>query len=382
MTRHAVASIVGARPQFVKLAPICRAFAEHSTAVEHLIVHTGQHYDHNMSDVFFAELDLPKADVNLEVGSGGHGKQTAMMLERLEALFTSRRIDAVVVYGDTNSTVAGALAAAKLHIPLVHVEAGLRSFNRRMPEELNRIVADHLCDILLAPTPTAVANLQREGLADRTRVTGDVMLDVVRTTLPLAARKSRVLERLALGREQYAVATVHRAENTDTGRLAAIMSALSQVAREGMPVVLPLHPRTAARLKSEPGVAADAVRVIEPLGYLDMLQIVANSRLVLTDSGGLQKEAFFLGRPCVTMRDETEWVETVDAGANIVSGGSRDGILGAVARWQQRLAQGPVDLAPGVAAAFGNGRASVETVAAVLELLRGNVNKKNGGGHD
>jgi UDP-GlcNAc3NAcA epimerase len=369
MTRHAVASIVGARPQFVKLAPLCRELANHADTVEHLIVHTGQHYDHNMSEVFFAELDLPKADVNLEVGSGGHGKQTALMLERLEALFTSRRIDAVVVYGDTNSTVAGALAAAKLHIPLVHVEAGLRSFNRRMPEELNRIVADHLCDCLLAPTPTAIANLRREGLADRTKLSGDVMLDVVRAIQPVAARQSRILERLALRREQYAVATVHRAENTDTERLAGIMSALSEVAQNHVPVVLPVHPRTAVRLRAEPGLVTGTVQVIEPLGYLDMLQLVANSKYVLTDSGGLQKEAFFLGRPCVTMRDETEWVETVEAGGNIVSGSERDAILAAVARWEQCLARGSVDFSAGIAAAYGDARASARTVDAVLELL-------------
>jgi UDP-GlcNAc3NAcA epimerase len=380
MIRQAVASIVGARPQFVKLAPLCRAFKEHADTVEHVIVHTGQHYDHNMSDVFFAELDLPKADVNLEVGSGRHGEQTALMLERLEALFMSRRIDAVVVYGDTNSTVAGALAAAKLHIPLVHVEAGLRSFNRRMPEELNRIVADHLCDSLLAPTPTAIENLRREGLAHRTKSSGDVMLDVVRSTLPLASRTSRVLERLALRREEYAVATVHRAENTDGARLGGIMSALVEVSRKHVPVVLPLHPRTAARLRSEPGLATDGVRVIEPLGYLDMLQMVANSRYVLTDSGGLQKEAFFLGRPCVTMRSETEWVETVDAGANIVSGADRGDILAAVGRWEQRRAEGRLDFSAGVAANFGDGGASARTVAAVLELLHGTVKEKNGVG--
>lgn len=363
-------SIVGARPQFVKLAPVCRALARHNAnggpPIEDLIVHTGQHYDPAMSDVFFAELDIPRATIDLGVGSGSHGAQTARMLEGIERLLIERRPDAVVVYGDTNSTVAGALAAAKLHIRSVHVEAGLRSFNRAMPEEINRVATDHICDLLLAPTPTAMRNLAAEQLAERSLYTGDVMYDAVLHGRERAQQRSQILTRLGLQAQEYGVATLHRAENTTAQQLRGILDVLNDVAAHELPVMFPVHPRTAKVRREE---LADwtphpRLRLIEPLGYLDMLRLVDGARLVLTDSGGLQKEAFFLGCPCVTLRNETEWVETVEAGGNVVAGTDRDAVLAAVKHW---LAQPP---RPNVAARspqpFGDGRAAEAIVAALV----------------
>lgn len=326
-----VLSVVGARPQFIKMAVVDRALAEDPLA-QHLIVHTGQHYDENMSRTFFAELEIPAPDVNLEVGSGSHGAQTAAMLERLETFFESARPEVVLVYGDTNSTLAGALAAAKLHLTVAHVESGLRSFNRSMPEELNRVVTDHLSDILFAPTTTAVDNLMEEGLDDRDiyRV-GDVMYDAAVFYADRARRSSRVLERLALEPGRFVLATVHRAENTDRSeRLRSIMEGLGRVAA-ALPVVLPLHPRTRAACEAA-GIdpSGRGLTVIEPLGYLDMVELERNARVIATDSGGVQKEAYFHGIPCVTLRDETEWVELVEEGVNVLVGAAADAIVAAV----------------------------------------------------
>ena len=368
--------VVGARPQFVKLAPVCRAIAAANAAgarIEDFVVHTGQHYDPAMSGVFFAELEIPEADLDLGVGSGTHGRQTARMLEALEAAMLERRPELVLTYGDTNSTLAATLAAAKLHLPVAHVEAGLRSFNRRMPEEANRLVADHLSDLLFAPTPEAMRNLANEGLGARARQVGDVMLDAIRAFAPLALERSRVLDRIGLEPGAYLVATLHRAENTTPERLAPLVAALADVGTAARPVVLPLHPRT-ANVVREAGLdlpRAGGLLAIEPLGYLDMIALVARARIVLTDSGGLQKEAFFLGRPCVTLREETEWVETVSGGGNLVAGTEPRRILESVAAWDARLAGGGPDFSAEIGRSFGDGRAAARIVAAVLALRDG-----------
>jgi UDP-N-acetylglucosamine 2-epimerase len=367
-------SIVGARPQFVKIAPVCRAIARHNAGagepIEDVIVHTGQHYDPGMSDVFFDELDIPRADFDLGVGSGSHGVQTARMLEGIEALLQKAKPDAVVVYGDTNSTIAGALAAVKLHLPVVHVEAGLRSFNRRMPEEINRVATDHMSDLLLAPTPTAMRHLEAERLAERAEFTGDVMLDAVRHNLAVAGERSRVLEDLGLEARSYGVVTLHRAENTSGERLRASLELLNAVAASGVTLVFPVHPRTRAQLDG--GGAGDwaahpRLRLVPVLGYLDMLRLVGHARVVLTDSGGLQKEALFLGAPCVTLRDETEWPETVEAGGNVVTGLDRPRVLEAVARAVARRHQAASDAA--IERCFGDGHAAGRIVEAILRML-------------
>ena len=318
-----VVTIVGARPQFIKAAAVSRVLREQH---HEILVHTGQHYDYEMSGIFFDGLDLPPADVNLEVGSGSHGGQTAAMLKGIEDVLLSDRPDAALVYGDTNSTLAGALAASKLSVPLVHVEAGLRSFNRRMPEEINRVVADHLSDLLLCPSDTAVNNLAAEGISSNVHQVGDVMLDVLNWARRRAsANPDTILERLGLKQGRYVLATVHRSENTDaTWRLSSILAAFNSLEE---PVVFPIHPRT-RRVISEAGLVLEPhVRLIDPLGYLDMVTVSASARLILTDSGGLQKEAYWLGVPCVTLRDETEWVETVDAGWNTLVGSHDERIV-------------------------------------------------------
>ncbi|MDD5063946.1 MAG: UDP-N-acetylglucosamine 2-epimerase (non-hydrolyzing) [Phycisphaerae bacterium] len=325
--------VCGARPQFVKAAAVSRAIVKYNTEnpnciIDEKIVHTGQHYDENMSKVFFDELKIPRPYVNLEVGSGLHGRQTGLMLEKVEEVLLELKPDIVLVYGDTNSTLAGALAAAKLHIPIAHVEAGLRSFNRKMPEEINRLVADHLSSILFCPTDTAVENLQKEGITDGVHQVGDVMYDSVLFNVNLAEQSSQIMSRLELPSKGYYVATIHRAENTnDTKRMDDILSAFGQI---DFPVVLPMHPRTRKILGKKLTNISKNVRVIDPVAYFDMLMLEKNSRLILTDSGGIQKEAYWFSVPCVTLRDETEWVETVEAGCNILAGAERQRIVDAV----------------------------------------------------
>lgn len=310
-------SVIGARPQFVKAAMVCRALRERG--VEHVLVHTGQHYDDNMSEVFFEELEIPDPHYNLGVGSASHGAQTGRMLEALEDVLLKESPDWVLVYGDTNSTLAGALAAAKLHVPVAHVEAGLRSHNRRMPEEVNRVLTDHASDLLFAPTLAAVANLKREGIpADHIELVGDVMYDATLFYAAKAERLSRVLERLNLGPKGYILATVHRAENTDDPlRLATIVEGFVRVAAVS-PLVWPVHPRTRRALEQF-GLLEKAqagLRLIDPVGYLDMVMLEKNAALIATDSGGIQKEAFFYRVPCVTLREQTEWVELLELGWN------------------------------------------------------------------
>lgn len=312
--------MVGARPQFVKAGAVSEVLRR-SGGVEEVLVHTGQHYDENMSGTFFSQMGIPHPDHRLGIGSGGHGWQTGKMMTRLEEVFTSESPDWVLVYGDTNSTLAGAVAAAKMGIPVAHVEAGLRSFNRAMPEEINRVLTDHVADMLLAPTRTAVENLSREGIdGGRVHLVGDVMYDAVLRYRDEAHRASTVLSELALERGRYALATVHRAENTDDPeRLATIFDALSTVG-EQVRVVVPLHPRTRNAL-GRWGLDEryrGRLELVDPVGYFDMLRLVEEARVVVTDSGGVQKEAYFLGTSCVTVRSETEWIELVEIGQNVV----------------------------------------------------------------
>jgi UDP-GlcNAc3NAcA epimerase len=315
--RMHIVSIIGARPQFIKAAAVSRALR--GCGIHEVLLHTGQHYDQSMSSVFFAELEIPEPKHNLGVRAGGHGAQTGRMLEGIEGVLIAEMPDWVLVYGDTNSTLAGALAAVKLHIPVAHVEAGLRSFNRRMPEEINRVVADHVSSLLFAPTDAAVRNLRTEGVPDAAihRV-GDVMYDAALFFARKAERASSVLATLGLAPGRYALATIHRAENTDDpARLGSVFAGIAAVA-EHCPVVMPLHPRTRKALQSLPAeiAAAPGLTIVDPVGYLDMVTLEKNARLVITDSGGVQKEAFFYAVPCATLRTETEWTELIDAGWN------------------------------------------------------------------
>jgi UDP-N-acetylglucosamine 2-epimerase len=359
-----VVTVVGARPQFIKAAPVSRALlaARHSE----ILVHTGQHYDANMSAIFFDELGLAPPAHNLGIGSGTHGAQTGAMLEGIEQVLADERPDWVLIYGDTNSTLAGALAAAKLHVRVAHVEAGLRSFNRRMPEEINRVVADHLSDLLLVPSQTAVDNLSAEGIARGVHIVGDVMADA----LALAAERSRdrpdMLAQLGIADRGYLLATIHRAENTDSlPRLKSILAALDGL---NEPVVFPVHPRTRKILETiHPKYAAGTslrrsgtgdgnLKLIEPVGYLDMVGLERSARMILTDSGGIQKEAYWLRVPCVTLRDETEWVETVQAGWNIIAAADSARIVQAVRAFKPPAEHPPL---------YGDGHAA-ERIAALL----------------
>lgn len=349
-----VLSIVGARPQFVKLAPIAAVLD--AGGHEHVIVHTGQHYDVRMSDVFFDDLRIPAPDVHLGVGSGSHGVQTGAMLGALDAVLTEHSPDWVLVYGDTNSTVAGALSAVKLHLPLAHLEAGLRSFNRRMPEEHNRVLTDHAADLCLAPTQVAVDHLAHEGLAARTRLVGDVMTDICLTVADAVRHREPTLPRGVDPESGYLVSTIHRAENTDDpARLRAVVAALAALP---LPVVLLAHPRLVARA-SEFGIDLNAgsLRTTEPLAYPDMVSAVLRARGVVTDSGGLQKEAFLLRTPCTTLRTETEWTETVDLGWNHLAPG-----LEGLAELVTRPMPAPTAQAP-----YGDGHAARAAVAALVD---------------
>lgn len=333
-----ITSIAGARPQFIKASAVSRRIRlwneeAGSDRVREVLVHTGQHYDDNMSKVFFDELEIREADYSLGVGSASHAAQTGRMLEKLEPVLEKEKPDVVVVYGDTNSTLAGALAAAKLHIPVAHVEAGLRSFNRRMPEEINRIVADHVSDLLFCPTDTAVENLAREGISRGVHKVGDVMYDCALYYAQKAESRKTLLTRLNLCPRRYALVTIHRAENTDDPtRLASIFRGLNRVAETGLPVIVPLHPRTRKCLSALSIEQHNELRLLTPVSYLDMIVMEKNAKVILTDSGGVQKEAYFFDVPCVTLRDETEWVETVKSGWNTLAGCDEERIEEAVAK--------------------------------------------------
>jgi UDP-GlcNAc3NAcA epimerase len=358
-----VLTVVGARPQFIKAAPVSRALRE--AGHTEVLVHTGQHYDYNMSQVFFEEMGIPKPDFNLEVGSGPHGWQTGQMLMRLEEVMQQEQPARVLVYGDTNSTLAGALSACKLRLPLAHVEAGLRSFNREMPEEHNRVLTDHCSDMLFCPTETAVKNLSSEGLREFAFLVGDTMYDAVLSFTALAGRNSDILNQLNLEPGGYLLATLHRPYNTDvTESLRAILAAFAEIEET---IVFPVHPRSRQRiteLYAASGLEKSGrVKFIDPVGYLDMLMLERHARMILTDSGGIQKEAFFFAVPCVTLRPETEWVETTAGGWNKVVGSDRERILEAV-RGSERPQVSPPDV-------FGDGRAAEKIVARLTEDVPG-----------
>lgn len=335
-------TVIGARPQFIKAAVVSRSFKEHRSDVKEILVHTGQHYDANMSDVFFDELHIPRPDNNLGIGGGTHGQNTGRMIEKLEALMLAEKPDWVLVYGDTDSTLAGALAAAKLHIPVAHVEAGLRSFNRRMPEEINRLLTDHVATLLFAPTELARTNLRNEGIADeKIHVVGDVMYDAALYYKPRAV-KPAWFDALGMALNEFVLCTIHRAENTDDrARMQGILQGLEGA---GLPVVLPLHPRTRIKLQQMDLSLPANVKAVDPVGYLEMIWLEVNCKLIATDSGGVQKEAYFHQKPCVTLRDETEWVELVDCGVNRVVGTDSKIIsfviadkLSFIAEWKTKL---------------------------------------------
>ncbi|HEU5369746.1 MAG TPA: UDP-N-acetylglucosamine 2-epimerase (non-hydrolyzing) [Ktedonobacterales bacterium] len=347
------ASIVGARPQFIKLAPVSRALRRHH---EELIIHTGQHYDVALSEQFFEEYAIPKPDYHLGIGSASHGAQTGRMLEAVEEVLLKERPDGVIVFGDTNSTLAGALAAAKLHIPVAHVEAGLRSFNREMPEEINRVLTDHLSTWLFCPTETACRHLAHEGITAGVEQVGDVMYDVLKQVQPsLSERAHSLLSRLGIAPQTYLLLTIHRPVNTDDpARLRQIARAISDL---GKPVIFPVHPRTQKFMQEYDLTWNTKVHLIEPLGHLDMLALVQAAYRVATDSGGLQKEAFLLGTPCVTLREETEWPETLEGGWNILVGSRPEAITEALSRPQpEPLHQNP----------FGEGDAALRIASLLL----------------
>lgn len=356
--RMKVVTIVGARPQFIKAAPVSRALRQQHTEI---LVHTGQHYDDNMSAIFFEELDIPEPDYNLGIGSGSHGAQTGAMLAAIEQVLVKEQPDWVLVYGDTNSTLAGALAAAKLHIKIAHVEAGLRSFNRAMPEEINRVVADHLSDLLFCPSQTAVDNLTVEGILRGVHLVGDVMIDALAYAVERAQSRSQILQKLGLTAKKYLLVTVHRAENTDNAdRLMNILNALDALSET---IVFPVHPRTRLIIQGMNYNPKSHVSLIEPVGYLDMVQLEQSARMILTDSGGIQKEAYWLSIPCITLRDETEWVETVQVGWNVLVGANTDAIVRAVRSFEPPVSHGTL---------YGDGKTSERIVQTFtgLEMLR------------
>jgi UDP-GlcNAc3NAcA epimerase len=347
-----ILTIVGARPQFIKQAPMSRALR--MAGYTEIIVHTGQHYDNNMSEIFFSELGIPQPDYNLDVGSGLHGAQTGEMLKRIELLLMEERPAWTMVYGDTNSTLAGALAAAKLSMKLVHVEAGLRSFDRRMPEEINRVLTDHLADLLLCPGATAAANLAREGVVGAVEIVGDIMMDSLQFAQEALVFDHSIVHRLSLTPGGYFLATIHRQENTDNaGHLSALVETFAELKA---PVVFPMHPRTKKMIASTGIHIPDNVMQIEPLGYLDMVALMEYAELILTDSGGMQKEAYWLGVPCVTLRETTEWIETVEHGWNILAGTDRKKIVECVTGFSKPLSRPPL---------YGDGHVAERCIAAL-----------------
>jgi UDP-GlcNAc3NAcA epimerase len=350
-----IVSVVGARPQFIKSAPVSKAIVE--AGYQEYLIHTGQHYDYEMSQVFFEELGIPEPVINLGVGSGSHAQQTGQMLIGIESVLLEQKPDIVLVYGDTNSTLAGALAAVKLQFLLAHIEAGLRSYNRLMPEEHNRVLTDHCSDLLFCPTQTAANNLNREGIQKGVHLVGDTMYDAVLQFKHVAQQKSTILEQYALTPRSYLLATIHRAYNTDTpGVLGGLLAAFGLV-RE--PVILPLHPRTRAALKKYEIPLPGNVHLLDPVSYLDMLTLEQNARLILTDSGGMQKEAYFFAVPCLTLRPETEWIETVDSFWNLIVGTDPDRITAAIQEYT-RPDSPPAPL-------FGDGHAAQKIVSILHE---------------
>lgn len=350
-----VITVVGARPQFIKAAPVSKELRKHFNEI---LIHTGQHYDDNMSKVFFEELGIPMPDYNLKIGSGNHGKMTGEMLTKLEEIYINEKPDCVLVYGDTNSTLAGALAASKLLIPVIHVEAGLRSFNKAMPEEQNRVLTDNISKLLLVPTLDAEKNLKNEGIEKGVYNIGDVMYDAVLMFKEKSKLKEGLLEKLNIKKNEYILTTIHRAENTnDIDRLKNIIEALNE---SNEIIVLPLHPRTKKFINDYGLKLGENIKVIEPVGYLEMLMLEANSKKIVTDSGGVQKEAYFMEKACVTMRDETEWVETVEVGWNIIVGTDKHKILEGINSFTPNKEHPQI---------FGDGKASIKIVELIKEFI-------------
>lgn len=352
-------TIVGARPQFIKAAAVSREIAKHED-VKEIIVHTGQHFDFNMSDVFFEEMLIPKPNYNLEVHGLSHGAMTGQMLEKIENVIIKEKPDQMLVYGDTNSTIAGALASVKLHVPVAHVEAGLRSFNMNMPEETNRILTDRISSILFCPTDNAISNLRREGFGEfncKIVKSGDVMFDAAMFYAKQSAERSKIIENLKL--DKFVVCTIHREENTDVAEnLQNIFSALVEIAKK-IKVVLPLHPRTKKSLQKM-NIKTTGLTIIEPVGYFDMIELLKNCSCVLTDSGGLQKEAFFFGKPCVTLRTETEWVELIENNYNFLAGTVKSSILNGFEKMLNKKVDKDTSL-------YGGGDASATIIKTLLK---------------
>jgi UDP-GlcNAc3NAcA epimerase len=378
-----IMTIIGARPQIIKAAAVSRVFGlEYATEIEELIVHTGQHYDENMSAVFFGELGIPEPFAQLNIGSSSHGDQTGAMLRELEKLMLTHRPDAVIVYGDTNSTLAGSLAASKIPVPVIHIEAGLRSFNKAMPEEINRIMTDHVSTLLYSPTKQGIKNLEKEGFSmenkgkaqiDAPKVfhCGDIMYDNSLYFSGLALEKSTVLSVVGVEDKPFILATVHRSTNTDVpGRLKAIFEGLLEIAEEhDIQVVLPLHPRTRKSLEQTAGESfvsrlkdSQRIRIIDPLGFLDMIRLEQKATLIVTDSGGVQKEAYFFRKPCVVLREETEWVELVETGAAKLAGADKAELTTAVSGFLQH----PPTAFPEL---FGDGKAADFICRSIIEEL-------------
>lgn len=368
-------TVIGARPQIIKAAAISRAIHNHfSNIVDDCILHTGQHYDENMSQLFFNELGIPQPFLNLGIGSGAQGEQTAKIICGIEQTLTQHNFDGVLIYGDTNSTLAGALAASKLQVPVFHVEAGLRSYNMTMPEEQNRIVSDRLSNICFAPTQTAVDNLQHEGFINsptlfgnnrrqKVILCGDVMYDNSLYFAQLASQRCSIMQDLGLGDRSYVLATVHRNYNTDNlQRLTSIFNALITIAsQDNIPVIIPLHPRTKKLLANTSLPNLERLRIIEPISYLEMLELERHARVVITDSGGVQKEAFFFERPCIIMRPETEWIEIVDHGAGILTDADNNRIVDAY----YQFARHNVHFPP----LFGDGHAAEKIIGEIISYL-------------
>lgn len=361
MKKIKIITVIGARPQFVKAGALSRVFAE-TDLIEEILVHTGQHFDENMSDVFFDEMKIPKPKYNLAINSLSHGAMTGRMLEGIEGILLKENPDLVLIYGDTNSTLAGALAAKKLHIKVAHVEAGLRSFNMQMPEEVNRILTDRISDFLFCPTDTAVENLMVEGydkLDCDVVQCGDVMQDAAYYYAKISGEKSTVLK--SIGLDKYGLVTLHRAENTDDkAKLTEILNALNYIHSNVLPLVLPLHPRTQGKLEMY-GLKL-LLKTIPPVGYFDMIELIKNSSLVLTDSGGLQKEAYFFKKACVTLREQTEWVELIDAGVNVLVGSDETKIIEAC----KQMLSSKLDFEKNL---YGNGEACQNIVNHLIDRL-------------
>lgn len=355
-----ICTVIGARPQFVKAAVVSAEFAKHKS-VNEIIIHTGQHYDPAMSEIFFRELNVPNEKYNLEIGSGSHGLQTGRMLEKLEDILLKEKPDFVLIYGDTNSTLAGALAASKMHIPIAHIEAGMRSFNRKMPEEINRIVADHLAEINFCSTKTAIGNLKSENLGKTGVLVGDVMFDCSLKFADFAEKLYDPFAKFAVEKDGYALLTCHRAENTDhKGCLSEIVKAVNSIS-ERMPVLYPVHPRT-RKFLNEYGLSFSGnVKLIAPVGYLEMILLEKHASFIMTDSGGVQKEAFFYRVPCITMREETEWVETAELGWNRITGADSRKILAAFADFAKNRP------AKTGAKPYGNGDAAAKIVKKLIK---------------